>query len=259
MKRDFARLFSRRLLGIHVFGIVAFVACLALSNWQWDRARVWSDKSPDSLQVIQPFDQLSPLRNYLPETSIGARTQISGTWVSQSVRTYCNRPMDGAILRTGIEIRYTPGCWVTGVIELSDNTVFTVVLGWSQDNSGASGLGFQLPSGKVELLGRLQPSEDSHKSFLTNSSQKITTDETVKQFRRSAHDGYLVLDAAPSGLKMVQPIYELSPSQTIHWRNVVYTINWLVFAAFVFFMWWRAFRDELATDAIDSKEERMES
>lgn len=259
MKRAFTAYFTPRLIGIHAFGVISLVACLLLSNWQWDRARVWSDKSPASLQVTQPFDELSPLRNFLPETSIGARTQISGTWVANSVRIYCDRPVDGSILRTGIEIGYTPGCWVTAVLELSDDTVFAVALGWSKDNSGESGLSFALPQGEVDLVGRLQPSEDSHKSFLPISGRKITTEDTVKQFGRSAHDGYLVLDSAPSGLEVIQPMYEMSPTQTIHWRNVVYTFNWLVFAAFVIFMWWRAFRDELTGAAKDETTERMES
>lgn len=252
MKSRFGTYFSARLIGIHLFGVIALTACLALSNWQWDRAHVWSAKSQDSLQTVQPFNELSPLRNFLPATSIGAKTEVSGVWIQDSVRAYCDRPIDGSIIRTGIEIGFTPGCWVTAVLSLSDQTVLTVALGWSADNSGTAALSRVLPTDEVTLAGILQPSEDSLPVYLPEASRKITTDETVKQVGRSAHDGYLVLSEAPSGLRGISPVFEVSPTQSVHWRNVVYTFNWIFFGLFVVFMWWRAVRDEVAERAIQN-------
>ena len=239
------RFLSARMLGIHSFAIIGVVACLALSNWQWERAHVWSDKSQDSLKVVQPFDELSPLRNYLPATSIGALTEVTGEWIAKSARVYCDRPTDGSIIRTGIEIGFAPGCWVTGVLSLSDDSVITVVLGWSSDNSGTEGLSQELVQGSVTLQGILQPSEDSFSLFLPSESDQITTARTLEQVSQTTHDGYLVLSSAADGLQRINPIFEVTPSQTVHWRNVLYTFNWAFFGLFVIFMWFRAVRDEL--------------
>ena len=250
MKPEFGVHLKTRLLAIHLFGILSLCVCLALSNWQWQRAHVWSEKSPDSLGTVQAFEDLSPLREFLPATSIGARTEVTGQWITDSVRTYCNRPQDGSIIRTGIEIGFTPGCWVTGVLSLSDQTVLTVVIGWSPDNSGTTGLSTSLPTGEVTVQGILQPSEDSLRTFLPSNTRKITTEETVKQVRRSAHDGYLLQTESPTGLSVIAPVFEVAPSQSVHWRNVVYTFNWLFFGLFAVFMWWRAVRDEMTEQAL---------
>lgn len=254
MKVSFRSYITGRLLGLHVFGVLALSACLALSNWQWDRAHVWNAKSQDSLQVVQPFNELSPLRNYLPATSIGAKTEVTGSWITNSVRTYCGRPADGSILRTGIEIGFTPGCWVTGVLSLQDGTVLTAVLGWSADNSGVQGLSVDLPPGSVKISGVLQPSEDSLQIYLPAQAALITTKQTVSQVGQSAHDGYLLVSSPRSGLQSITPVFEMTPAHGVHWRNVVYTFNWLFFGLFVIFMWWRAVRDELAEVPISTDE-----
>jgi hypothetical protein len=46
----------------------------------------------------------------------------------------------------------------------------------------------------------------------------------------------------------VSPIIKGKVHQSLHWRNVVYTANWIVFALIVLYMWIRIVRDELGKD-----------
>jgi hypothetical protein len=44
---------------------------------------------------------------------------------------------------------------------------------------------------------------------------------------------------------MVNPILDQPVETGLHIRNVIYTVNWLIFAGIVLFMWLRVVRDKL--------------
>mgnify|MGYP003340284431 FL=1 len=99
-------------------------------------------------------------------------------------------------------------------------------------------------SGREVISGILQPSEDSGIAPLAPDQQKLTTRELVAQLNLTMHDGYLVQVPPAQGLRLVTPILPNPVSVPLHWRNIVYVFNWLVFAAIVGAMWVRVVADE---------------
>jgi len=56
------------------------------------------------------------------------------------------------------------------------------------------------------------------------------------------YGGYVILDSAPAGLELIDapaPIAEVG----LNLLNVFYAIEWVVFAGFAIFLWYRLVRD----------------
>jgi hypothetical protein len=124
----------------------------------------------------------------------------------------------------------------------------------------------------------MQPSEDSGLSALP-SIELLTTAAITEQATSAVHDGYLVAQLGPrestlgtassantsadQTLVQVTPIIKGELKPPLHWRNVVYTANWIVFALIVVYMWIRIVRDDLSlaqdADDVDRNDPEPES
>ena len=45
------------------------------------------------------------------------------------------------------------------------------------------------------------------------------------------------------------------PAQQVNWLNLFYSLEWVVFAGFALFIWWRLVKDDYQRDLEDSLEE----
>ena len=238
------RYFSKRLVTMHLISWAAIVTCLMLSNWQWSRAHYIPKIDQTNRQLS--FNELSPLRDFLPPTSVGIKTSISGTWQPNSRMEFTERPTDGSLL-----INPNPGTdaivswavpigkWVLDVVTLSDGSSVGVVHGWANAEDLVPEV-----SGAVDLVGVMQPSESASAKNLFKLPNYISTSEILKKANSTLHDGYFVASTATSGLEVVKPIFDAPQKASLHWRNVIYTGNWIVFALIIFGMWWRIIQEE---------------
>ena len=249
------RYLEPRLLGLHLGALIAIATCIALGNWQWERAH-----GQDVPQISSAsFAQLSPLRDFLPRSSIGVKTTVTGTWLPQARIIAQERPQDGRKLinknpgdtRRGID--YELGKWFVDVLRLDDGSAIGVVRGWRVGGT----LG-KPSTGRATVSGYLQPSEDSPdvdifiKSTGGDVPLALTTTQIVESSGITAHDGYLVEEPAGPELKTVTPIYSTAIEAKLQWRNVLYTFNWVVFALIICFMWIRVVQDETETKVSNS-------
>ena len=269
------RLLAPRMLGIHALGVLGIALCLFLSSWQWSRAHTVAPAT--SADGLAQFDELSPLRAYLPMSSIGVRTRVSGHWqepgagkLGKSTRIILpNRPADGSLLIEKPDVAYDPfkkrGGWIVDLLVLEDGSTLAVVRGWTQYPQM-----FPAATGRATVYGVMQPSEDSGLTDLL-PVDTLTTADITEHAHSAVHDGYLVAQLPPHGqtlssaasantsarpvLVQVSPIIRVAVSQPLHWRNVVYTGNWIVFALIVLYMWIRIVRDELGKGEEDVEPE----
>lgn len=238
------RYFSLRLLAIHVLGAFSVIACLAFANWQWDRAQAYVP--PESATTLS-FEDLSPLRDYLPASSVGVPTSVTGTWQSAERILLPERIIDGKSMvnpdpKTEVRVTWAPpvGYWVVDIMELADESSLGVVRGFTETPEQ-----FALASGSATVTGVMQPSEDVPGLKLVNDIELLTTNLIVKNSRTIAHDGYLVSTTKADPLTLVSPIFTEPIVKGLNWRNVAYTFNWVFFAGIVAMMWIRVTRDEL--------------
>lgn len=238
------RYFSLRLLAINILGALSVVACLALAYWQWDRAQAYV---PPASSSPKTFEELSPLRDYLPASSVGVPTSVTGTWQPTERILMPERIIDGKSMvnpnpETEVIAEFVPpvGFWVVDIMELADESSLGVVRGFTETPDQIA-----LAEGEATVSGVMQPSEDVPGLKLVNNIQPLTTKLIVENSRTIAHDGYLVATSATESLIQVNPIFTEPVVKGLNWRNVAYTFNWVFFAAIVAMMWIRVARDEL--------------
>jgi len=236
--------FSIRLLVIHVLGALSVVACLALAYWQWDRAQAYVP--PESGTALS-FEELSPLRDYLPASSVGIPTSVTGTWQPEERILMPERILDGKSMvnpnpETEVIAEWVGpiGYWVVDIMELADASSLGVVRGFTENPDE-----IELASGQATVTGIMQPSEDVPGLKLVNKIKPLTTKLIVANSRTIAHDGYLVSSENDGPLIAVNPIFTEPVVSGLNWRNVAYTFNWIFFAVIVGMMWIRVARDEL--------------
>jgi len=237
------RYFSLRLLAIHFLGAISVFACLALANWQWDRAQAYV---PPANSAPKTFKELSPLRDYLPATSVGIPTTVTGTWQPDERILMPERIIDGkSMVNSNPETEVIAewvgpvGYWIVDVMELPDASSLGVVRGFTEDPNQ-----IELVSGEATVTGVMQPSEDVPGLKLANNIKPLTTKLIVANSRTIAHDGYLVATSTSEPLVPVSPIFSEPVVEGLNWRNVAYTFNWIFFAVIVGMMWIRVTRDE---------------
>jgi hypothetical protein len=239
-----SRYFSLRLLAIHALGAISIVTCLALANWQWNRAQAYI---PTNDVSVKTFEELSPLRNYLPASSVGVPTTVTGTWQPDERILMPERVIDGKSMvnpkpETEVIAEWVGpvGYWVVDIMELSDVSSLGVVRGFTENPDQIA-----VAQGEAMVTGVMQPSEDVPGLKLVNKIKPLTTKLIVANSKSIAHDGYLVATSRTQSLTLVSPIFTEPVVSGLNWRNVAYTFNWIIFAVIVGMMWIRVTRDEL--------------
>lgn len=227
-----------------MLGAFSVAACIALAYWQWDRAQSYV---PLETSISKSFEELSPLRDYLPASSVGVQTSVTGTWQPDDRILMPGRVIDGkSMVNTNpessevITLASPVGYWIVDIMELPDGSSLGVVRGFTQSPDQ-----IELASGTETISGAMQPSEDVPGLELVNDIAPLTTDLIVENSRTIAHDGYLVATSETEFLALVKPIFTEPVVGGLNWRNVVYTFNWVFFAGIVALMWVRVARDEL--------------
>ena len=227
-----------------MLGAFSVAACIALAYWQWDRAQSYV---PLETSTSKSFEELSPLRDYLPASSVGVKTSVTGTWQPDDRILMPGRVIDGkSMVNTNpensevITLASPVGYWIVDIMELPDGSSLGVVRGFTQSPDQ-----IELASGTETISGAMQPSEDVPGLELVNDIAPLTTELIVENSRTIAHDGYLVATSETEFLALVKPIFTEPLVGGLNWRNVVYTFNWVFFAGIVALMWVRVARDEL--------------
>ncbi len=236
-----ARYFSGRLIGIHLFALAAVLTCLWLGNWQWQRAH--ATVQIESINGQTDFATLSPLRNYLPPSSVGVQTKVTGTWQSDGRIIFENRPANGELLnidQTALFDSAQKGVWVLDILNLETGSSIGVVHSWLPTATDIPSL-----SGSATIDGVMQPSELALKQMLVELPNYKTTELIVESANSTVHDGYFVSNSAVIGDQKVSPIFPVAQETKLQWRNVIYTGNWIIFAIIIGAMWWRIIQEEV--------------
>jgi len=98
-----------------------------------------------------------------------------------------------------------------------------------------------VPPGPLSIEGLLEPSS-SEGSALDDMrvTDGIRTSSLVEAFDVDLYSGYIVLTTSTPAESL--PPVEPPPPDPSRWagiRNLLYALQWWLFAAFVGFMWWR--------------------
>jgi cytochrome oxidase assembly protein ShyY1 len=231
-------LLAPRYWGGHLLMVLAVAAAVGLGLWQYD---AWGAQRAAEARDLSraepvPLDSVLTSDGVLTGENVGRPVELSGQWLPESTLYVADRRLEG---RTGY--------WVMTPVRVGDSAL-PVVRGWSAEPRAAA------PEGDVEVTGWLQASEGSN---LTDDDPR---DDVIPEMRIASvvqhvdvdlYGAYAVADevvpaTATEGLEPVSPESVPEVSGTTALRNLLYAVQWWIFAGFGFYIWWRWCRDTLA-------------
>lgn len=216
-----------------------------LGQWQLGQA-IDTDPPPAGVTETQrPLDEVVQPGEYLPEPYVGHKVETRGSWVPGDFVIIASRFNDGV-----------EGYWVSGQLRLADATEPTslaVAAGWAADLAAAEAAVDELERSAdgtvIEVAGRIISDEGAvvppraEPFLLTRMSPAALLSRWSDIDGLSVYRPYLASTTAMGGL---DDIASPAPAEgsPINWLNVFYAAEWVIFAGFAFYLWYRLARDE---------------
>ena len=215
---------------------------VALSGWQFGSSETEPLVKADKTEVAVPLTEHHQVGTELLGTVADQIVTFSGEFVEGSDELVAPRLHDGV-----------KGAWVVTEFKVDGapkDAAIAVVRGWQPDSSAPS----PAPEGELEITGRLLPSEGPElahdvrsPALETLASSQLSTlwDTTLYEGFVTAHEIKTAEGAAAEqpGLSRVYVGPQPQEAQ-VNWLNVFYGIEWVVFAGFALFLWYRMVRDD---------------
>ncbi len=230
----------------HLLALVAVAACVLLGRWQLG---VWHDHRSDSAAAVTRQDPVA-LDDVLgpdaafPAAGVGRPVVVQGRWDPAHTVYVADRSRDG---RTGV--------WAVTPVVTGTGSAIPVVRGWTSSPRAAP----TAPTGTADLVGLLQPSEDTGVDDENTHDDVVPELSTTELLPRASYDlysGYVVATdrdlpsgatatTGMSGLAAVTPAHLPGADASSGLRNLLYAFQWWVFAAFAAFVWWRWVQEDV--------------
>ncbi|WP_162320232.1 SURF1 family protein [Nesterenkonia haasae] len=220
-----------------VLSLVLATVFVVLSAWQFDQSRTEHSYAEDTETPVE----LTAI--YEPERPIGLPeadriVNLTGEFVPETDVLIADRLQDGE-----------DGYWAVAAFRVDaapDEQVIPVVRGWTADiDEGLS----PAPEGQLSLQGRLLPTEapgPGPRDLPYPVLPTLSVAELINLWGEDSYSGFVVdfseeaLGASSLASVWVGPQPEGSD---INWLNLFYAVEWVVFAGFAFYLWWRLVKD----------------
>ncbi|MET4584729.1 MULTISPECIES: SURF1 family protein [Micrococcaceae] len=243
-----------------VFAIVISGVFVLLSQWQFGRST-----QPEA-PVSSGTEDAKPLVRVLQPGEF-----FHGSVADQMVTAKGSYDPDKQVLVPGRLHDGATGFWVVSAFSVQDAPVLSgvgatprtwipVARGWVADAAQAGAP----PSGIIELTGRLLPSEAPLPGTAPEPGRAtaVSVAELINAWEVSSYPGFVaatsemaagtdVSAAAVNGDLKPLNIGPQPPAQQVNWLNLFYSVEWIVFAGFALFIWWRMVKDDYRRDLED--------
>jgi surfeit locus 1 family protein len=237
-------------------GIAAGFALLG--QWQLERA------VEQSVVVERPTEEVRPIADVVApdvptsQAATGQRVEVRGEFVPGDTVIIEGRLNDGE-----------SGYWVVAHLEVTDAAPggLPVALGWAADRDAAREAADRFDArtgGTATVVGRFLPSEapvvpdeDDDPSSMTTVAVAHLINVWADYDDRPVYFGYVTATEPPAGL---EPISSPPPERSVelNWLNVFYAVEWVVFAGFAIFLWYRLVRDAVERERDEAEAESAE-
>lgn len=244
------RWWSVRLWGAHLLALVLVGIAVGMGAWQYDAWQTRRAAERVDLTESDPVpitDVLGP-DDPFPTAGLGRPVDVRGTFLDEgSVLVSGRAGGDG-----------TDGRWVVTPLTVggADAPAVPVVRGWVTADTDPDDVPAP-PTGEVELTGWLQPTEAAGGEVDEDPGDRVLPDLRVADLVQLLDDGqdlygaYVIAQQplpADEAAGVVAASLDQLPqaSRFTGLRNILYAIEWWIFAAFAAFLWWRYVRDATA-------------
>ncbi|WP_411730541.1 SURF1 family protein [Paeniglutamicibacter sp.] len=226
-----------------VGALVVATGFVLLSQWQFNRSQT------EAPPPVTTTERVVPLTGHVkPAVDLLARdadqmVSAAGTFL----------PGKQVLVKNRIEDSRT-GYWVVAAFKISgapDGNIIPVVRGWQPDDAAPA----PAPAGTLEITGRLLPTEAPVSQDAGQSAYaSLSVAELINVWDVPSYSGFVVassvsgadgadVSAAATGLLPVH-VGPQPQERQINWLNIFYGIEWVVFAGFAVFLWYRLVADD---------------
>ncbi|UNX56460.1 SURF1 family protein [Georgenia sp. TF02-10] len=244
----------------------AALVCVRLGAWQLDRAALRGAEAEEAAFAATLAAEPVPLDEVLR-----AQTSFTAEELGVPVTVRGELQPDQQVLVPGREVDGTDAVLVVTALRLTDGpdagAMLPVLRGWlpaaAVSTSGgaaapadaATAARLQVPAGEQELIGWLGVSEAAAPGTDLPAGMvgAVSVGELANRWGGPTFGGYLVQFAAdgerpgtsPTGLPHA-PAPGMAQESGMNLQNLAYAVEWVVFAGFALFVWWRMLRDDVA-------------
>jgi cytochrome oxidase assembly protein ShyY1 len=240
-----------------VFAIVVSGVFVLLSQWQFGRSTQSEAPVNPATETVQALTGTLQPGDFFHGSVADQMVTAEGTYDPAK-----------QVLIPGRLHQGEPGYWVVTAFAVNGAPVLTgagaspqtwipVARGWVADPADAP----KPPSGTVELTGRLLPSEAPVPETAPGPGRAtaVSVAELINYWDVSSYPGFIAATAEVSAgadlsaqaidgdLKPLR-IGPQPPAQQVNWLNLFYSLEWVVFAGFALFIWWRLVKDDYRRD-----------
>jgi cytochrome oxidase assembly protein ShyY1 len=242
-----------------------------LAQWQVSRSIEDGQIIERETETTVPLDSIAQPQGPVTTAASGQLVTVTGAVQAEDF-----------IVLTGRLNKGQEAFWVVGHVVVSDaggadaggaaaegeqasaesNPSLAVALGWAPTRAGATAAIARVETGiPTTFTGRYLVSESPQEDdFEAGEQNSLAVSALVNQWENApagVYGGYLVSADAPSGLETID---SPAPSSEVvlNWLNVFYAVEWVVFAGFAVFLWYRLLRDEWTREQEDAEERERE-
>jgi cytochrome oxidase assembly protein ShyY1 len=241
-----------------VFAIVVSGVFVLLSQWQFGQSTKSDAPVASTTEELRPLTAVLKPGDFFPGSVADQKVSATGSYDPQKQVLVPGRLHDGE-----------KGYWIVSAFAVAEAPVLAgegaspqtwipVARGWVADPADA----VAPPSGTISLTGRLIPSE----APLPNTdpgpgrASAVSVAELINIWEVSSYPGFVAADTELAGTADVSAGGDLKPlnigpqpaAQKVNWLNVFYAAEWVVFAGFALFIWWRLVKDDYRRELEDA-------
>ncbi|MCW1250099.1 SURF1 family protein [Acaricomes phytoseiuli] len=225
-----------------------------LSQWQFSRSTQNVDIPEVTTEVPKPLTEVLLPGEPITTTNADQIVMLSGRFDPARQVVVTDRVLDdveGYWVVTAFIVDGAPereGALTTPEIAIP------VARGWVESPEQADAP----PAGPVQLTGRLLPSESPvlQRDLPAGQAAALSAADLTNLWQIDTYRGFVVsfAEAGPQGselgahaeagdLKGIS-VGPQPAGQTFNWLNIFYAIEWVIFAGFAVFLWWRLVADD---------------
>jgi surfeit locus 1 family protein len=231
-----------RWIAMLVLAMVIAGGFAALSQWQLARAVATGVVVVRDTETPVPLETMATPQSPVKEVSNGQDVTAKGEWVAGDYIVLSER-LNGS----------KKGYWVVGHLAVATGggtAGLPVALGWAETEKqakDAAAVLAKLPPASVTVTGRYLPSEAPQDTDFEHGKLSTLAAGSILNIWKTVdpagiYGGYVVIHQNVAGLERIDSPVPTSDVE-LNWLNIFYAAEWVVFAGFAFFLWYRLVRD----------------
>lgn len=245
-------------IGVLIIALILASLFAFLANWQFTRAKSRSEPPESATEQARPFTDVAAPEEPLSSDNASRKVTLTGHYRPQQQIVVPARKLKGE-KGYWVVTMFTPKNAEVSVVEQRGRPIVVpIVRGWTQSKHDAATS--RAPKKTISMTARIQRSEGPTSTVKMPAGEMATlsTAQLVNKWDVLTYSAYLLpmeqsgpgADAAAAGLTRVP-----APPPETGWnvQSLFYAIEWVVFALFAVYVWWRMVRDEYLREIEDAE------